>query len=281
MAEDIAGAGAGAAGTAASGAARPGASGCGPAADPVAQLRALGVPDGATLLVHASLRGTGLRDDALLDALRAVLGPRGTLVVPAFTPENSDTSPAHLALVSRAPDPAAFRAAMAPFDPDRTPCPGMGRLAERVRTTPGAVRSGHPQTSFAALGDRACELMKGHAPDCHFGEDSPLPRLIAADARVLLAGVGFEACTVFHFAEYLVPTRPARTYRAVIRDESGEAAWFTYQDAALDDSDFARIGADLPARHVRRGPLGRGGALLFPVRAAVEHAAAWMAGHRT
>ncbi|MEU3372068.1 AAC(3) family N-acetyltransferase [Streptomyces sp. NPDC006660] len=247
---------------------------------PVAQLRALGVAEGEILLVHASLRGTGLRDAQVLDALRTALGPRGTLVTPAFTPENSDSSPAHLALVSRAPDPVAFRAAMAPFDPGRTPCPGMGRLAERVRTTPGAARSDHPQTSFAALGARAADLMAGHALDCHFGAASPLAKLVAAEARVLLINVGFEVCTAFHFAEYLVPSRPARAYRAVIRDEAGAATWFTYQDAALDDSDFARIGAAFPARHLRRGALGRGGALLFPVRAAVEHAAAWMTAHR-
>ncbi|MEU9099039.1 AAC(3) family N-acetyltransferase [Streptomyces sp. NPDC048361] len=268
MAEDTAGIGA------------EGVTRAGGGADPVAQLRALGVAEGGALLVHASLRGTGLGDGVLLGALRTVLGPWGTLVVPAFTPENSDTSPAHLALVSRAPDAAAFRAAMAPFDPDRTPCPGMGRLAERVRTTPGAARSDHPQTSFAALGARAAEFMKGHALDCHFGEDSPLARLIAADAQVLLVDVGFEVCTAFHVAEYRVPPRPVRTYRAVIRDERGEAVWFTYQDAALDDGDFARIGADFPARHVRRGALGRGEAALFPIRAAVDHAAVWMAANR-
>lgn len=247
---------------------------------PVEQLRALGVEEGGVLLVHASLRGTGLRAEALLDALRRVLGPEGTLVVPAFTPENSDTSPAHLALVSQASDPAAFRAAMPPFDPDRTPCPGMGRFAERVRTTEGAARSDHPQTSFAALGARAAELMKGHALDCHFGEQSPLPKLIAAGAQVLMVNVGFAACTAFHFAEYLVPPRPVRTYRAVIRDERGGAKWFAYQDAVLDDSDFARIGADFPAGHLRGGPLGRRRARLFPIRAAVEHATAWMAEKR-
>ncbi|WP_438294617.1 aminoglycoside N(3)-acetyltransferase [Streptomyces sp. HUAS TT7] len=247
---------------------------------PADQLRALGVAEGGVLLVHASLHGTGLRAEELLDALRTVLGPEGTLVVPAFTPENSDTSPAHLALVSRAPDPAAFRAAMEPFDPDRTPCPLMGRFAERVRTTEGAARSDHPQTSFAALGARAAELMKGHALDCHFGEESPLPKLIAAGAQVLMVNVGFAVCTAFHFAEYLVPPRPVRTYRAVIRDERGGSTWFAYEDAVLDDSDFARIGADFPAEHVRGGPLGRRGARLFPIRAAVEHAAAWMAEKR-
>ncbi|WP_406509267.1 aminoglycoside N(3)-acetyltransferase [Streptomyces sp. NBC_00212] len=247
---------------------------------PADQLRALGVEEGGVLLVHASLRGTGLRAETLLDALRTVLGPEGTLVVPAFTPENSDTSPAHLALVRHAPDPVAFRAAMPPFDPEHTPSLGTGRLAERVRTTGGAVRSDHPQTSFAALGARAAELMKGHALDCHFGAESPLGKLVAADAQVLLVNVGFAVCSAFHHAEYLVPAHPTRTYRAVIRDERGGATWFAYEDAVLDDSDFARIGADFPAGHLRGGPLGRRGARLFPIGAAVEHATAWMAEKR-
>ncbi|MEU9196966.1 aminoglycoside N(3)-acetyltransferase [Streptomyces hundungensis] len=250
-----------------------------PVGDPAGQLRALGVREGGILLVHASLRGTGLRSAVLLDALRTVLGPEGTLVVPAFTPENSDTSPAHLARLRRAPDPVAFRAAMPPFDPDHTASPGTGRLAARVRTTPGAVRSDHPQTSFAALGFRAAELMKGHALDCHFGAESPLAKLVAADAQVLLVNVGFAVCSAFHHAEYLLPA-PSRTYRAVIRDESGATTWFEYRDAALDDSDFARIGAAFPAEHLRGGPLGSRGALLFPIGVAVEHAAAWMARER-
>ena len=81
-----------------------------------------------------------------------------------------------------------------------------------------------------------------------------------------MVNVGFAVCTAFHFAEYLVPPRPVRTYRAVIRDERGGATWFAYEDAVLDDSDFARIGADFPAGHLRRGPLGRRGALLLPHR---------------
>ncbi|MFG3283500.1 aminoglycoside N(3)-acetyltransferase [Streptomyces sp. NPDC048111] len=249
-------------------------------AEVAAQLRALGVREGGALLVHASLRGSGPRSAVLLDALRTALGPAGTLVVPAFTPENSDTSPAHLALLREAPDPAAFLAAMPPFDPAHTPSPGTGRLAERVRTAPGAVRSDHPQTSFAALGARAAEFMAGHARDCHFGPESPVAKLVAADAQVLLVNVGFAVCSAFHHAEYLVPGHPRRRYRAVVRDEGGAARWFTYEDAVLDDGDFARLGADFPPEHLRAGPLGRGAALLFPIRAAVGHAVDWMVRNR-
>lgn len=60
------------------------------------QLAALGVERGGVLMVHASLSAVGTVDggaDTVAAALREVLGPEGTLVVPSFTPENSDTSP--------------------------------------------------------------------------------------------------------------------------------------------------------------------------------------------
>lgn len=132
-----------------------------PAYELAGELAALGVTDGTTLLVHASLHDTGLDADTLRTALLTALGPDGTLVVPAFTEENSDTSAAHFARIQGMTrrQAAAFRATMPAFDPLTTPCAAMGRLAESVRTAPGAVRSTHPQTSFAAIGRRAEELL--------------------------------------------------------------------------------------------------------------------------
>src|SRR5689334_13509412 len=106
----------------------------------------LGVRPGGVLMVHASLGGSGLRAAEVRDALLQALGPAGTLVVPAFTPENSDTSRAYQALTDGMTERQLtfFRASMPPYDPRSTPCPGMGALAECVRTTPGAVRSAHP-----------------------------------------------------------------------------------------------------------------------------------------
>ncbi|WP_203603573.1 AAC(3) family N-acetyltransferase, partial [Streptomyces sp. SID10692] len=82
----------------------------------------LGVRPGDVLLVHASLRSLGpVAGGArgVLAALRRAVGPEGTVVVPSFTPENSDTSPHYRARV-RGLDAAAVeavRAAMDPYDP--------------------------------------------------------------------------------------------------------------------------------------------------------------------
>src|SRR5262249_8511303 len=131
---------------------------------------------------------------------------------------------------------------MPPFDRLATPATGAGRIAEEVRITLGAVRSAHPQSSFAAIGPHARSLMKGHRIDCHLGEQSPLGKLYAADAWVLLLGVGYSSCTALHLAEYrYVPSPPQRTYRCVVRYR-GRRTWRQYRDVILDDSDFEAIG---------------------------------------
>ncbi|WP_328222968.1 AAC(3) family N-acetyltransferase [Streptomyces sp. NBC_00104] len=251
--------------------------------DPLSRFRAtlaeLGVRPGGVLMAHASLRGSGLSPTAVRDALLSALGPGGTLVVPAFTPENSDTSREYADRTEGMDEPqkAGFRASMPPFDPESTPCPTMGALAECVRTTPGAVRSGHPQTSFAALGPRATELLGDHDPHCHLGERSPLSELYEADAEILLLRVGFEVCTAFHLAEYrLSPPPPTRTYRCVVRDRG----WIEYEDVDLYDGDFEEIGERLP-RDLRteREVAGRT-TVLIGMRDAVDTALKQMSGYR-
>jgi aminoglycoside 3-N-acetyltransferase len=244
-------------------------------------LRELGVADGMTLLVHASLRSTGLNADTLRDALLQVLGQDGTLVVPAFTTENSDTSHAYLARVrGMTPEQAAaFRADMPAFDAATTRSQGMGRLAESVRIAQGAVRSAHPQTSFAALGRRAAELLAGHALESHLGEDSPLGALYRAEARVLMINVDFAVCTAFHLAEYKVDA-PTRTYRCVVQRPGGGKEWTEYTDVELDDSDFNAIGAAFPWEMEQKGQLGGSPARLFSIKDAVDHARSWMTEKR-
>ncbi|AZM51094.1 AAC(3) family N-acetyltransferase [Streptomyces sp. WAC 06738] len=242
--------------------------------------RGLGVREGGSLLVHASLGGSGLSPDEVRDALLDALGPDGTLVVPAFTPENSDTSSAHRARTAgmNEREKARFRASMPPFEPETTPCPGMGALAECVRTTPGAVRSAHPQTSFAGLGPRAAELLDEHDVTCHLGERSPLARLYRDGAQVLLLGVGFEVCSSFHLAEYRMnPARPLRTYRCVLREKG---YWFAYEDLDLHDEDFGEIGRMLPPELLSVDQVAGKRATLFGMKEAVDRAVSHMAASR-
>jgi aminoglycoside 3-N-acetyltransferase len=248
-------------------------------------LRSLGVVPGHILLVHASLRRIGRVSGGASDvvvALREVLGGDATLVVPTSTADNSDTSRLYLTRTQgmTADQIGRYRDEMPPFTPER-PSVGMGRIAECVRTAPGAVRSQHPQTSFAALGPRARMLMTGHRLDCHLGESSPLGRLYEAGAWVLLMGVGYEACTCFHLAEYrYLPLPPRQVYRCVIA-EQGQRQWWSYEDVVLDDRDFAALGTAFDQTgHVVRGYVGQAECRLIPLAAAVDFATEWLRQHR-
>jgi aminoglycoside 3-N-acetyltransferase len=239
------------------------------------------------LLVHASLKSLGFVIGgavAVVQALLDVVGPGGTIVVPTFTADNSD--PSRWALTRKQPVPEEWwptiRENLPAFDPEVTPSNNIGAIAEAVRTWPGAQRSYHPQTSFAALGAKAEELTRDHHWDCHLGPNSPLGRLAETNAKILLLGVGYEVCSAFHLAEYLVPNPPQRDYECVVT-ENGERTWYRYRDVALDDSDFDRIGAAMEAAGnppVQRAQIGAATCRLFPLRDAVEFAKTWMIKNR-
>jgi aminoglycoside 3-N-acetyltransferase len=251
-------------------------------------LTAAGLPTGALCLVHCSLRQVGRVDGGpatIVAVFGGVLGPRSTLVVPTFTARNSTTTREFRRRTSgmSARQRAAAEAAIIPFDVDATPAQDVGILAEHVRTLPGAVRSAHPQTSFAAVGPAAADVTRDHALDSHLGERSPLARLYERDAVVVLLGVGFASCTCFHLAEHRLPwPAPRRPYRAyVLADGVRTRCEFTAVDA--DDRDFAAIGSALESAGsiVRTAPVGHATALWFPLRDAVDFAVEWMTRWRS
>lgn len=253
-----------------------------------ADLRSLGLRPGQDLLIHSSLRRIGPIEGGaatLLDALLDVAGPRATLVVPAQTTLNSLTSRDFHAAVAGLDDHerARYIAAMPGFDPARTPSQAMGAFAEHLRLRPSAMRSRHPQASFAAIGPRARACTSVHDLDCHVGERSPVGWLYAADAAVLLLGVSFAACTAFHLAEYRLPwPPPVQVFHCFTAGEGGRFE-HEFTAPALDDSDFARLGAALEAAtsaDVHQGRVGSGSGRLVPVRTAVDFAVSWLADHR-
>ncbi|GAA1980539.1 aminoglycoside N(3)-acetyltransferase [Kitasatospora viridis] len=245
-----------------------------------AELRDLGIgPATGVLLVHGGLRSLApWAGDAaaVLAGLRAALGPAGTLVGYTATPENSLTSRLHTeATAGLGPDELAEHlAAMPAFDPAATPCsPTVGRLSEELRRTPGAVRSAHPQTSFAALGPRAAELTAGHELGCHLGERSPVGALYRAGAQVLMLGAPLTSCTVLHLAEYRMPDPPRKRYTA----RTADRGWVHFDGVDVDDRHFARmLAAILPLGLARTGRVGGAGAVLLPVCAAVDAATDWL-----
>jgi aminoglycoside 3-N-acetyltransferase len=253
----------------------------------VRDLERLGVTEGQTLLAHVSLSAIGRVDggaDTVVAALCQAVGASGNVVMLTATQENSRTSRAHQARVAGlAPEVVEkYLKTMPAFDVDQTPC-DTGAVAEALRTARGlgAVRSEHPQSSFAAIGPDAAQLMAGHLHECHHGEDSPLAKLYACDARVLMIGVGYQACTAIHLAEYrYTPDPPVRDYTCVIA-VGGEPGWFTYKDVELDDSCFDVIGTYIETRVAPRlGCVGGASSRMLPMREIVDNATDWMKVNR-
>jgi aminoglycoside 3-N-acetyltransferase len=246
----------------------------------------LGVRAGDVLLVNSSLHSIGWvcgGATVVVQALLDAVGPQGTVVVPAQTPDNRDP-----ARWSHCPVPAQWwdtiRDHLPAFDPALTPSFGMGVIAERVRTWPGSVRSGHPLTSFAAVGARAAALLARHDLGSQLGDGSPLAALERAGAKVLLLGVGYEKCTAFHLGESRLPDLRVVQLTAVMRAEN-RREWVRFETAGLDDHDFGELGAAYEAAcdndgSLCRGMVGAATSRLFPIRGAVRFAESWLAPRR-
>jgi aminoglycoside 3-N-acetyltransferase len=247
-----------------------------------ADLRALGIQSGEVLLVHSSLSSLGWINGGpvtVIQALQDVLGPEGTLVMPAHSGEYSD--PAEW---GNPPVPQAWhetiRRTMPLFDVRRTPTRGMGRIAELFRTWPDVMRSSHPQVSFAACGKQAALVTADHELAYSLGETSPLARVYELDGRVLLLGVGFDRNTSFHLAEYRVPDPPLVKVGAPwLRD--GAKVWQVFDDVELDDGVFPEIGQALECEDgVTLGPVRAATCRLFDQRPAVDFAVEWLCSNR-
>jgi len=153
------------------------------------QLRALGVKEGAVLLVHTSFRAVRPIEGGprgLIDALRAALGRDGTLVMPSWTGDEDQ-----------------------PFDPASTPVSrDLGIVADTFWRLPGVARSNHPN-AFAAAGPQSARVTSDSLPLPPHITASPVGRVHELDGQVLLLGAAHEADTTLHLAELLagVPYR--------------------------------------------------------------------------
>lgn len=246
-------------------------------------LAALGLRPGDVVLVHSSARNVGFVAggiQAIVQALLDSVGADGTVVVPTHTPDISDPAdwqhppvPEDWWPIIREHGPG--------FDPARTQSRWMGVIAEAVRTWPGALRSNHPQVSFAALGAHAGEITGTHRLDDALGESSPLGAINRLDGKVLLLGCGHGSNTSLHLAEWRQPSPPRVVNGASIRQDDGTSRWVTWTDVTADEGDFEELGRDFEATaSVSVGPVGSATARLMRQRALVDFATGWIATHR-
>ncbi len=210
------------------------------------QLRALGVRPGGVLVVHTSFRALRPVDGGplgLIAALRAALGPEGTLVMPTMTDGEGV------------------------FDPASTPTVDMGATAELFWRQPGVVRSTHPGGSFAAAGPRAGQICAPQPLSPPHGLDSPVGRAYELGGQVLLLGVTHGENTTMHLAESLAGVPYSVSHPCVVVEADGVARRVMVAETDHCCARFALADGWLRARGLQReGRVGNADARLCEAR---------------
>ena len=217
---------------------------------------------------------------AVIEALLSIVGADGTVVMPAHSADLSN--PAEW---SRPAVPAdwheTIRATMPAYDPLRTPTRDMGRIAELFRTWPGTMRSSHPAQSMAARGSSARHVIDPHDYDDPFGEESPLGRLYALDAEILMLGTCYDTCTMLHLAERRAFADASCDVADAPVINNGKRQWIGYRMPPANSEIFPQIESlldQLPS--TRKGLVGLSKSRLLKARDAVDAATAWMLSRR-
>ena len=218
------------------------------------QLLALGVRRGGVLLVHTAfsrIRPVQGGPTGLIEALRAALGPKGTLVMPAMADDDDHA-----------------------FDPRASPCRSMGVVADTFWRLPGVLRTDSPH-AFAAAGPHAEVITRPQPLEIPHGPDSPVGRVHDLDGQVLLLGVGHDANTTLHLAENVAEVRYRREAVATVM-LSGRVTRCHYGEVDHCCENFDLMNGWLEGAGLqRRGPVGNGEARLARsrdiVRVALDH----------
>jgi aminoglycoside 3-N-acetyltransferase len=148
----------------------------------IGAMKSLGLKKGDHLLVHSSLSSMGKVSgggDTIIEALLAVIGKEGTLMMPTFG-NGSEI-----------------------FDPKKSNT-HLGILPQTLWQRNDACRSRHPLASVAAIGPKAQWLINDHekAKTAH-GEHTPYARLAEIGGKILLLGVDQDRNTFLHTVEAL------------------------------------------------------------------------------
>jgi aminoglycoside 3-N-acetyltransferase len=148
--------------------------------------RHAGVRPGNTILVHTSYKSLGGVDggpDTVIEAMRELVGPQGTVIFPAFNLHS--WTEGHY------------------WDVLETPSK-MGVITERARNRADARRTPHPIYSFSVLGPRAEEFVAADDPEA-FGPNSVFSLFHRTNGTIVSIGLDFNnTFSMMHYVEYNV-----------------------------------------------------------------------------
>ncbi|MFH0793452.1 MAG: AAC(3) family N-acetyltransferase [bacterium] len=171
------------------------------------EFRRIGIRSGDVVVLHSSFKSLGgVEGGAVVvsRAMRDVLGPSGTLLMPTFTYS--------LPMWNQPP-----------YDARKSPS-RVGAVTEAFRSESDVVRSNHPTHSVAAAGRLAEDLTRGHREATALGSDSPFGRAYRLGAKILMLGCDQISNSSIHLCEVLA-NLPYNSV-AFTPKQNYENAWF-------------------------------------------------------
>lgn len=146
-----------------------------------------------------------------------------------------------------------------------------GLLTECFRKMRGVRRSCVPMVSFCAWGARSEEYTQPY--HSHLDDTATISRLLQNDGKIMLFGIGYEKCTLYHLSEerHNLPYNCLKEFRGVLRQEGSldqEIAQRYYVRKDLSTQKDPRVaGAMLESKNlVKTLPLGNDFVRIFKAR---------------
>ncbi|MFC1736268.1 aminoglycoside 3-N-acetyltransferase [Candidatus Hydrogenedentota bacterium] len=251
------------------------------------ETRKLGLAEGQTVMLHASVKNIGWivgGPQTILEALLEILTPNGTLMMLASWEDNPYD-------LDRWPEKRrqSYLEECPAFDPrySRADIRKMGILTEYLRTWPGSIRSRHP-FGYTAVGKLADHLVKHEQLQYRDGSGSPLEKLCEVSGKVLLLGSPTAKVTLLHHAENLaqVPNKRVDRYKMPIL-QNGERTWVEFEEYDTtkgivpwpDDYFQTIVDKYINDGHGTLGAVGMAKCHLFDAESLKSYGVDWMERH--
>ncbi len=219
--------------------------------DIVNALKTNGVKEDAVLEVHVALSSFGYvvgGAQTIIDALIDVVGYNGTILMTMNDLFNSE--PTYWKVPSMVYDDIKkIRKHIPAFDKKNSDSYDSGSVVENLRRRTGVVISNHPTYSYIAWGKYAKFLCNRHSLHLSQSIESPLGRISELRGHVLLMGVDYSYCSLFHLAQEITKCETIEVNGAAI-EVDGQRIWKKYLNTHYNNKAFNAIGEQLESKQL-------------------------------
>jgi aminoglycoside 3-N-acetyltransferase len=226
----------------------------------VEDLKRIGICEGETVAVTLSLKSIGCIEggaDTFIDALLETVGPKGTIMMNAFT----YTFPA-----------SEIRQDYF-FDPATTP-PYTGIAPKTLLKRRGAVRSTHPTCSVVAIGQNAKYLTETHNEKAR--PYLPYTLLTQINGKYLSIGTGNNLVAIRHEAQYHAGIPRFLRHGVQYRNAKGAIGLFVWNHPPCEKNLASLVPKIDSLGIMKHGKIGQANALLMYAEDFIANEAAFL-----